>query len=371
MRLRIANETEQVCVMDEKKSGEALLQWHERTERALPWRGETNAYRIWVSETMLQQTRASVAAERYGAFLRAFPDIRALAEADEQQVLALWQGLGYYARARNMHRAAKQICREYSGVFPQSEQELRKLPGVGAYTACAVLSMAYGQPVAAIDANLARVISRAYALHGFLENNKSLLEELGCQWLRACAMDRPGDFNRALMGLGALVCIAKKPNCEACPIALWCEALQQGEQEVLPEKMPKKQRKEEWHALVIAVFGKKVLLRQRPEKGMLAGLWEFPHYAFAEDALSASAGAQGLAEDGLQAVPAQDEEIGRSDFAFTHRLWHLRAWQYRLQNDNAQSPYLLADRALLLAMPMPSVMEPYRQIALELLTKAD
>ena len=350
--------------MDMKKSGAALLKWHEKTERELPWKGETDAYRIWVSETMLQQTRAAVVAGRYCAFLTAFPDVHVLAAADEQQVLALWQGLGYYARARNLHKAARQLVERHGGVFPADERALRELAGVGEYTACAVLSMAYGLAEAAVDANLARVISRMFAVRGYVEDNRPQLRALGTKWLRVCAADRPGDFNRALMGVGAMVCTAKRADCENCPLARWCCAYACGEQEILPEKRPKKARKEEWRLLAIAIKDGKALVRQRPEKGMLANLWEFPHFLADETAISPQIGKDGLLEEGFSAEPTGGE-VGRSDFVFTHRVWRLRAWEYELGDIDVRPPYALADRDELSRLPMGSVMEIYRQIALE------
>ena len=352
-----------------KESGLALLDWHEKTERDLPWKGERDPYRIWVSETMLQQTRAAVAAKRYSEFLQAFPDIFALAAADEQQVLQLWQGMGYYARARNLHKAAKQLVERHAGAFPADEKQLRALAGVGEYTACAVLSMAYGQPEAAVDANLARVISRVFGVQGYVEDNRALLREIGTNWLRSCALDRPGNFNRALMGLGALVCTAKKADCESCPLAEWCEAFVHGEQELLPQKRPKAGRKEEWRILALALREDKVLVRQRPDSGMLAGLWEFPHEVFSPEHMHAENGQEFLGQEGFTAAQLSEEALAETSFVFSHRVWRLRAWTYRLEGDEAAAPYRLADAQTLLLLPMPSVMEPYRRIALELLTK--
>ncbi len=354
--------------MQMEKSGAALLEWHGRTERDLPWRGETDAYRIWISETMLQQTRAAVVAKRYREFLQAFPDVFALASAPEQQVLSLWQGLGYYARARNLHKAAKQVVERHGGVFPSDEKQLRELAGIGEYTACAVLSMAYAEPEAAIDANLARVISRLWAVRGYVEDNRAELRRIGSEWLRSCAPDRPGDFNRALMGLGAMVCTARKPECENCPLAQFCEAYALGEEEILPEKRPKSVRKEENRALAICVENGRVLVRQRPENGMLGGLWEFPHYLFDEKATSVENLSAALEEDGFHQI-AQNEEICRSDFVFTHRVWKLRAWAFTLEKCAVKPPYRLVDAKEMQALPMPSVMEPYRRTALGILAK--
>lgn len=356
--------------MDMKASGAALMQWHGETERDLPWKGETDAYRIWVSETMLQQTRAAAAAKRYEEFLREFPDVFALAQAEEQRVLQLWQGLGYYARARNLHKAAKQLVERHGGVFPEDEKAIRELAGIGDYTACAVLSMAYGRAVAAVDANLARVISRMFAVRGYVEDNRERLKKIGTEWLCSCAEDRPGDFNRALMGLGAMVCTAKKAECDKCPVAKWCGAYALGEQEILPEKRPKRGRKEEWHALALATDGKRMLVRQRPDKGMLAGMWEFPHYLMDEGAMGPETCAARLKEDGAEPGGAIKEGPG-SEFLFTHRVWRLKAWVFRIEGWGGTGSGRMADADEIRQLPMASVMEPYRQAALEILGKEE
>ena len=354
-----------------RAAGEALLAWHARTERDLPWRGEEDPYRIWISETMLQQTRAAVAAGRYRAFLQAFPDVFALAAAPQERVLALWQGMGYYARARNLHRAAAVIAEQLGGVFPRDEAGLRALPGVGEYTACAILSMAWGERVPAVDANLARVISRVCGLRGFLEDNRAAIRAEGERWLLACAAGCPGDFNRACMGLGAMVCLARGPRCGACPLEAMCLARSWGEQEILPEKRPKAPRREEWRGVALAFAGGLALIRRRPDRGMLAALWEFPHFLLEERSLAQESVRAALREEGFPAEPLPGAPMA-TEFAFTHRLWRLRAWRFALDADEPPAPpYLLADADRLRAVPMPSVMEPYRLAALEALEKEE
>lgn len=343
-----------------RECGASLLRWHGRTERDLPWKGETDPYRIWISETMLQQTRAAVVAKRYAEFLAVFPTVRDLAEADGQQVLALWQGMGYYARARNLHAAAKAAVERFGGKLPETEDGLRSLPGVGEYTACAVLSMAHGVSTAAVDANLARVISRVFGVRGYVEDNKTSLREAGTRWLLACAPERPGDFNRALMGIGAMVCTAKAPRCAECPLAQWCRAYAEGEQEILPEKRPKNARKEEEHTLCIARSGDCVLVRQRPEKGMLASLWEFPHFVCGCELLPAE-----MEQEGIPLIRLTGEGPC-TRFTFTHRVWRITAL-YALCEAETEEPYRWVTAEELAGLPMPSVMEPYRQAAEELL----
>lgn len=349
--------------VDLSAAGEALLAWHRQTERDLPWRGERDPYRIWISETMLQQTRAAVAATRYQTFLSRFPTVFALSEASLPEVLSLWQGLGYYARARNLHKAAGQVVERHGGVFPSEESVLRALSGVGEYTACAVLSMAYDVPVPAVDANLARVLSRVFALHGFVEDNRKPLRALAQRWLLSCAASCPGDFNRALMGMGALIC-TRRPRCSLCPLSPHCLACAMGEEEILPEKRPKAQKKEEYHTLCLCWQERRVLVRQRPAKGLLGGLYEFPHEAYPE-ALCNRKSIQSFLEDFGLTPTGSWTQAGESTFAFTHRLWHIRAWQGSIDQKVPLPPDCrFVDAEALSGLPMPSVMEPYRQAAL-------
>ena len=259
-----------------------LLEWYERSRRDLPWRRTRAPYAIWVSEIMLQQTRVAVVVERYQAFMARFPTLTSLAQAPEQEVLAQWSGLGYYRRARMLHTAAQFVVEHYGGNLPKTAVELRSLPGIGAYTAAAIASIAHGERVAVVDGNVERVLCRlegwkaagSRAGGGALLRRKieKLAGELVCP-------ERPGDSNQALMELGATLCTPRNPQCLVCPVASDCKT--QGEHQTTPR--PPMQRREVAHALSARAVGREshvhheVLLEQRPaELSVMPGLWQLP-----------------------------------------------------------------------------------------------
>ena len=249
----------------------ALLRWYATHQRNLPWRRNADPYRILVSEFMLQQTRVETVIPYYQRFLALFPTLRDLARAPLQKVLKAWAGLGYYARARNLHRAAKTICRELGGKIPGTKEELLRLPGFGPYTAGAVASLAFNQPVAALDGNVKRVLARLFPVFNDPRRApaKKNLEEFLEGWI---PMGRASDFNQALMDLGATVCIPSRPKCSACPVLKFCAT--KGE---LPDKKPaiRKFRQETWAIALVEREGR-YLLHRNEAKGLLAGLWQFP-----------------------------------------------------------------------------------------------
>ena len=252
----------------------ALLAWYGRRARRLPWREKVSPYRTWVSEAMLQQTQVATVLPYVEGFLRRFPDLRTLARAREPEVLARWAGLGYYARARNLLRAARKVMRS-GGRIPEEPDELRKLPGVGPYTAAAIASIAFNKPHAVLDANVARVLARFFALRESGASRARL-------WnlARACLdASRPGDWNQALMELGALVCLPfpDKPLCGECPLRAECKARRLGLQERLPRRGPRRKTAFlRWEALLIEEDGR-VLLRKRPStERLLPSLWGLP-----------------------------------------------------------------------------------------------
>lgn len=250
---------------------EALLAHFDAHQRDMPWRDTSEPYAIWVSEVMLQQTRVDTVRPYYERWLERFPTIQALADADLDDVLREWQGLGYYSRARNLHRAARLVRERHGGALPGDVGSLRALPGVGDYTAGAVASIAFGIAAPAVDGNVRRVLSR---LHD--------LEDPTATELRAIAAgmvppDRPGDFNQALMELGATICTPRSPDCPACPLREWCRARARGTQAQRPRSRPGKPLPEESvSSLVLVRDGEEVLLVRRPDQGLLACLWEFP-----------------------------------------------------------------------------------------------
>jgi A/G-specific adenine glycosylase len=242
----------------------ALLAWYKKHKRALPWRRDHDPYRVWVSEIMLQQTRVAAVEEHYRGFLEAFPTLEALARASEQRVLALWSGLGYYRRARMLHGAARRVVDELGGAIPQSAEQLRELPGVGRYTAAAIASIAFDEPVAVVDGNVERVLVR-------LDGRAHPAAEA---WQRAGGLldpDHPGDWNQAMMELGATVCTPQAPRCPACPLRSWCQAPGMETAKARGER----RRVESRYALVER--RRRVYLVQRPAgAAKMAGMWELP-----------------------------------------------------------------------------------------------
>ncbi|MCC6696692.1 MAG: A/G-specific adenine glycosylase [Candidatus Hydrogenedentes bacterium] len=251
------------------------MAWFRREARDLPWRRTRDPYAVWVSEIVLQQTRVDQGTPYFDRFLTAFPDVHALAAAKEDHVLKLWEGLGYYSRARNLHRAARIIAHERGGHFPATAEEWQTLPGVGRYTAGAIASIALGEQVAVLDGNVIRVLSRVYNIEDSTDSpsTRTILWELAESLVPAKA---PGDFNQAMMELGARVCTPRKPLCEMCPIRRCCDARELGVQEARPIRTPKRATPQKEHVVAVIARRGRFLLAKRPASGLLGGLWEFP-----------------------------------------------------------------------------------------------
>ncbi|WAA12934.1 A/G-specific adenine glycosylase [Fervidibacillus halotolerans] len=254
-----------------------LIDWFLREGRDLPWRRDKDPYKIWVSEVMLQQTRVDTVIPYFHNFIEQFPSIDALASADEQKLLKAWEGLGYYSRVKNLHAAVKEVKERYGGVVPKDKEAFSQLKGVGPYTTGAVLSIAYGLPIPAVDGNVMRVLSRIFYIQEDIAKGrtKKLFEEIA-QYI--ISHEDPSSFNQGLMELGALVCKPSNPSCLLCPVNDFCEAFKRGEQHLLPVKSKGKKGKtiQLTAAVLLSDDGKKVLLRKRPSSGLLADLWEFP-----------------------------------------------------------------------------------------------
>ncbi len=252
-----------------------LLAWYRHNKRDLPWRDETDPYRIWISEVMLQQTQVATVVPYYERFLRRFPSLAAVADASLSEVLKAWEGLGYYARARNLHRAAVELVQKHGGRFPQTYAELRRLPGFGDYTAGAVASLAFGQAVPAVDGNAKRVLARLLALQEEATHGPAArrLHDFAAALVDPHA---PGDWTQALIELGAVICQPQNPKCLLCPLNELCQARRLGLERATPVKPAKKALPHfDVTAAVIRQDGR-VLIAQRPPEGMLGGLWEFP-----------------------------------------------------------------------------------------------
>ena len=332
-----------------------LLKWYDENARSLPWRGTRDPYRIWLSEIMLQQTRAEAVTRYYERFLARFPDVRALADAGEDEVLKLWEGLGYYSRARNLHAASRRVA-EAGGCFPESVEELEALPGVGPYAARAIASIAYNARVPALDGNQMRVLSRCFAVERVLKTPFDLeAEAMDC-----LSTDRPGDYNQALMDLGSGVCTPKRPKCLICPLLPACRASAEGEPERYPLRPAPVPKREELRTVFLIEAPRGLCIRRRDGERLLGGLYEFPS---AEGWLSLEESEALLTEAGY---------AGMTDFAplppakhvFTHMIWRMQGWRLRAQR--APAELLQADAEALRSRAFPSALRKYREIALEI-----
>ena len=298
-----------------------LVDWYKKEARPLPWREEPTPYRVWVSEIMLQQTRIEAAREYFNRFTRAFPTVEALAAAELDDVLKLWEGLGYYSRARNLHKCAKTVCETYGGVFPPDAAALRALPGIGDYTAGAIASICFERPAAAVDGNVLRVCARVLDDATPIDNaaHKTALTAA----LSACyPAGHCGDFTQALMELGATVCGPNRaPQCADCPIAALCLARAHGTAAALPVKAPKRAKRAEEHTVFCLRCGDRLAVERRPDSGLLAGLWQLPNTPGLLDEQQAGAFASG---QGLGDVRLRSARDGRH--IFTHIVWTMRCY---------------------------------------------
>ncbi len=289
-----------------------LLEWFRDNARSLPWRDDPTPYHVWLSEIMLQQTRVAAVLDYYRRFLAQAPDVPTLAALPEERLMKLWQGLGYYSRARNLQRAAQVIVEQYGGVFPADYAAVRALPGVGDYTAGAVCSIAFGQAVPAVDGNVLRVYARIMGDDGDIttpQMKQKVTQAVG----EIIPLNAAGTFNQALMELGATVCLPNgAPLCERCPAKGFCAALGQGRIGELPVKAPKKARRVEKRAVWLIFWENRVALRRRPDRGLLAGLWEFPNEMF---------GGQGPEQWGIDAELQEWGSLAKH--IFTHIEWHM------------------------------------------------
>jgi A/G-specific adenine glycosylase len=270
-----------------------LLDWYDRHRRRLPWRppaGErADPYRVWLSEIMLQQTGVKTVGPYFEKFVARWPDVEAMGRASLDDVLRMWAGLGYYSRARNLHACAVVLLRDHGGVFPDTEQELRRLPGIGPYTAAAIAAIAFGRRTMPVDGNIERVVSRLFAVEEPLPLAKPLIQRLATTLLAATGAgdekSRAGDSAQALMDLGASICTPKKPACSLCPLNDGCVARARGDQEIFPRKAPKKTGSLRRGAAFVVTSGDQLLVRTRPEKGLLGGMTEVPtsHWLAVQD----------------------------------------------------------------------------------------
>jgi A/G-specific adenine glycosylase len=260
--------------MNKKEFAHLLLEWYVSNKRNLPWRKTKDPYKIWLSEIMLQQTRVNQGLPYYLSFVKKYPTVTQLAKAHEQEVLRMWQGLGYYSRARNLHKCAKLVSKDFDGRFPGTVADLKKLPGIGDYTGAAIASLAFGQPSAVVDGNVFRVLSRLFGIHLNIASNegKKYFFELANNLI---PQDNPGEFNQAMMEFGAIHCMPKNPKCESCAFTKSCVANQKGTQSLLPVKSKMKKRKVRYFNYFIIGSEKKIWMKPRVGKDIWEGLHEF------------------------------------------------------------------------------------------------
>ena len=330
-----------------------LLQWYQENHRTLPWRSDPTAYHVWVSEIMLQQTRVAAVLGYYERFMAALPTVEELARAEEDVLLKLWQGLGYYNRARNLQKAARCIVEQHDGVFPETYEELLQLPGVGEYTAGAIASIAFGRCVPAVDGNVLRVIARITGDEGDItrpetkKRIRSLLQE-------TMPGSLPGAYNQALMELGALVCLPNgAPDCDRCPVRELCAARREGTTDRIPVKAPKKPRKAESRRVYLIFHGDKVALRRRPERGLLSRLWEFPNELSER-------------EPDYAASLTMVEEGPRGKHIFTHREWHMSSGIYTVPSPALPEGWVWADvEELKTIYAVPGAFDAFKGAVLE------
>ena len=338
-----------------------LLAWYDAHRRSLPFRGTRDPYRIWISEIMLQQTRTETVAGYYRRFLERFPDVFSLAGAPEQDVLKCWEGLGYYSRARNLHKTAKIIAEQYGGQFPRNRDALRALPGVGDYTAAAVASIAFDLPEPAMDGNLTRVLSR---FHGIREDVgmpsvKRRLADLARQDMPPV---RCGDFNQALMDLGATVCVPGTPDCAVCPLRPLCDAFRAGDADLLPVKAAAKPPKEVQLSVALVLCHGRILVQQRKE-ALLNGLWVYPLI----EASTPAGIEKALKSQGVSAC--YREKLGDARHVFTHRVWQMTIHLLTAEEPACREGQFVSLREMD-ALPMPTAVRSAREQARTLLTPA-
>jgi A/G-specific adenine glycosylase len=348
-----------VVLEDERlyQMGKPLVEWYRKNKRELPWRDIDDPYRIWVSEIMLQQTRVEAVKPFYARFLNALPTVSDLADVEEDKLLKLWEGLGYYNRVRNMQKAAQQIMEIHGGEFPREFEAIRGLTGIGNYTAGAIGSFAFGIPKPAVDGNVLRVISRITGSYDDImkASTKTKVEE---QLSEVIPKDAACDFNQGLIELGAIVCVPNgAPKCEACPLAHICEAHQKGIEMELPVKKKAKARKIEKKTVFIFKDGENVAIKKRPKKGLLAGLYELPNVEgeLTQDEALAYSRSIGLA-------PLHIKPLGEAKHIFSHVEWQMTGYSIRvdeLEKSCTENMLFIHPEEVQNEFPIPAAFEKY------------
>lgn len=314
-----------------------LISWFKREQRDLPWRKDQDPYKVWVSEIMLQQTRVDTVIPYFNRFIEWFPTIDDLANADEDQVLKAWEGLGYYSRVRNLQSAVREVQETYNGVVPDTPEEISKLKGVGPYTAGAILSIAYGVPEPAVDGNVMRVLSRILSIWSDIArpSSRRVFEQAVRELI---SHEDPSAFNQALMELGALICTPTSPACLLCPVREHCQAFEEGVQNELPVKTKKtKTRQVQLAAAILVDESGRIMIHKRPSSGLLANLWEFPNVEF-EHPLEGERGyVEELFNTSLGLKLDLGKIIGQLEHVFSHLVWNIKVYVGKIKGEFVES----------------------------------
>lgn len=341
------------------------MNWYQSCKRDLPWRRTKDPYAIWVSEIMLQQTRVEAVKGHYIRFIERFPNTGTLATADEAEVLKLWEGLGYYSRARNLQKAAKLIEHEYTGIMPVKYDDLLHLPGIGEYTAGAIASIAYCEAVPAIDGNVKRVATRVFGIRESIDR-QDIIKQIRKLLQNVIPQDHPGDFNQALMELGATVCIPRLPKCDICPLQSFCDGYAQGDADSLPIHEKKAPGKTVDMAVVLLTWKNQICVFKRQER-LLHGMYVFSLF---EEETEPKQITLLYKQDRIHADYKAD--LGKATHVFTHRIWQMKIFHYTLQTMPDQQWLnerhgMMVTAHMLEGLPIPTAMKAARKEALRLI----
>ncbi len=358
-RLQISEREDETLDLDARlmAMNGPLLSWYEEHARILPWRENPEGYRVWISEIMLQQTRVEAVKPYFERFLEALPDVASLAFVEDDRLMKLWEGLGYYNRARNLKKAAAIIVEEYGGKLPEQYGELLKLPGIGSYTAGAISSIAFGHPVPAVDGNVLRVISRV------TESREDILKASTKKWMeehlkKTMPKERASHFNQGLIEIGAIVCVPNgQPHCMECPLMSICLAKRHGLTDEIPVKTPPKKRRVEEKTICILEYEDQVALNKRSDTGLLASLYELPNREghLKPEELSE---AFGLSSDTV----AELEPVGKAKHVFSHVEWHMIGYRIRLKKEIPQNYIAAAKEELKTTYALPNAFGRYTRL---------
>lgn len=346
----------------DQKSIDRLVSWYRKNRRDLPWRKGRDPYGIWLSEIMLQQTRVEAVIDYYERFRKQYPDVRSLAQADDETLLRLWEGLGYYSRVRNMKKCAQVLMKQYNGILPADKGELIKLPGIGSYTAGAISAIAYSHPEAAVDGNVLRVLSRYSAIQDDIKNPKlkKEMEESITAFYKENRIDDPeyiSDLTQALMELGALICLPNgKPLCDKCPFSSDCKAYQKNLTDSIPFRSRNKDRKIIDRTLLVIRYEDDFLLHKRPSEGLLAGMYEF---IGTDQKLNQKETLDYLKDMGIEVRSITP--LPSSRHVFTHLEWQMEAYEVLTDKlpELDHNEYILAGRDQLQSLAVPSAFRVY------------